>query len=189
MTCPHWPTHWSVPAKWCATAKCCCFLLSRNVHLCHPSISERAMLFQASSSLLKRESSPMNSEIIQLTGQLQNPGISLGSSQNRVNSLIQYSNSIWASLVGIPKIVKRDKKLLNRNVFLKTESRNVTFADICEAGKYQYLNHPSSMQALTVTFSGFQHHTCGRLVLTIRENPPEHSLPLVSHFKPGLTVY
>lgn len=155
MICPHWPIHWSAPAKWCATAKCCCFLLSRNVHLCHPSISERAILFQASSSLLKHENSPMNSGIIQLTKHLQKPGISLGSSLNRVNSLIQYSDSVWASLVGMPKIVGRDKKLLNRNVFLKAETRNVT--DICGAGKYQYLNHPSSMQALTVTFSGFQH--------------------------------
>lgn len=76
----------------------------------------------------------MNSEMIQLTGQLQKPGISLGSSLNRVNSLIQYSDSIWASLVGILKIVRRDKKLLNRNLCLKAE--NVTFADICEAGKY-----------------------------------------------------
>lgn len=136
MTCPHWPIRWSAPARWCATAKCCCFLLSRNVHLCHPSISERAMLFRASSSLLKRENWPMNSGIIQLTGQLQNPGISLGSSLNRVNSLILCSDSVWASLAEIPKIVRRDKKLLNRNVFLKAETRNVTFADICEAGKY-----------------------------------------------------
>lgn len=157
MTCPHWPIHWSAPVKWCATAKCCCFLLSRNVHLCHPSISEGAMLFQASSSLLKRENWPVNSEIIQLTGQSQKPGISLGSTLNRVNSLFQYLDSIWASLVGIPKIVRRDKKLINRNVFLKAETRNVMFADICEAGKYQYLNYPSSMQALTVTFIGFQH--------------------------------
>lgn len=99
----------------------------------------------------------MNSEIIQLTGQSQKPGISLGSTLNRVNSLFQYLDSIWASLVGIPKIVRRDKKLINRNVFLKAETRNATFADICEAGKYQYLNYPSSMQALTVTFIGFQH--------------------------------
>lgn len=177
MTCPHWAIHWSAPVKWCATAKCCCFLLSRNVHMCHPSISEGAMLFQASSSLLKHENWPMNSGIIQLTGQSQKPGISLGSSLNRVNSLIQYLDSIWAFLVGIPKIVTRDKKLINRNVFLEEETRNVTFADICEAGKYQYLNYLSSMQALTVTFTGFQHQTSGRLVLTIREHPPGHSLP------------
>lgn len=30
-----------------------CFILSRDINLCHPSISERAMLFQTSSSLFK----------------------------------------------------------------------------------------------------------------------------------------
>lgn len=36
---------WMLPAQ--------CFLLSRDINSCHPSISERAMLFQASSSLFK----------------------------------------------------------------------------------------------------------------------------------------
>lgn len=111
-------------------------------------------------------------------GQLQKPGISVGTSLSRENSFIQYSDSIWASSVGIPKIVRRDKKLLNRNVFLKAETRNATFADICEAGKYQYPNHQSSMQALTVTFSGFQLQISGQFLPS--GHSPGHSLPHLS---------